>query len=310
VDLAPIVLFVYNRPLHTRQTIEALQQNELAKDSELYIYCDGIKTIEDEGDDFRELQSSINAELQSSVNAVREYVHLLKTFKKVTIIERDRNWGLAASIIDGVSSVVKKHGKIIVLEDDIVTSPYFLKYMNEALDFYEEEDKTWHISGWNYPVKVDSNDESHAFLWQVMNCWGWATWQDKWKYYEKNAKKLIGEFSKQEIEKFNLDGIEDFWGQVLSNDKGETNTWAIFWYATIFKNGGLCLNPVQTFVDNIGIDGSGINCHHRKSYVDNLNCSETICFPADVIDSTKYREKIKKLLTTGAFHKLKRFLTW
>ena len=112
----PIVLFVYNRPWHTQQTIEALQKNDLASESELFIYSDAAKTEQD----------------SLKVNEVRNYVHAIGGFKKITIIEREENWGLADSIIDGVTSIVNQYGKIIVLEDDLETSPFFLRFMNES----------------------------------------------------------------------------------------------------------------------------------------------------------------------------------
>ena len=286
----PIVLFVYNRPYHSRQTVEALRKNELASESELFIYSDAPK----------------NSEAKQAVKEVREYIRTIDGFKKVTIIEREKNWGLAANIIDGVTKIVNEYGKIIVLEDDLVTSPYFLKFMNDALEFYRNEKRVWHISGWNYPIeKIDSAD---VFLWRVMNCWGWATWSDRWHYYEKDVDKLIGSFSKEDIKRFNLDGTENFWGQVLANQKGEIDTWAIFWYATIFKHGGLCVNPVQTFVDNIGFDGSGIHCRGIKySNINVLNVNCTMKFQKKIEESDKYVAKVKKSLKKGIVYKIKRF---
>lgn len=143
---APIILFVYNRPLHTQQTIEALQKNNLADQSDLIIYSDASK----------------NDQASSQVQAVRNYIKTVNGFKSVKIIERDKNWGLAANIIDGVSAVVNQYGKIIVMEDDIVTSPAYLSFMNQALDFYQNENKAWHISGWNYPI--DASGLGDAFF--------------------------------------------------------------------------------------------------------------------------------------------------
>ena len=239
-NLAPIVLFTYNRLYHTKQTIEALSKNELANESELIIYSDGAKNIE----------------VKQKVKEVREYLKTIQdldAFKSVTIIEREKNFGLANSIIDGVTKIVNKYGKIIVLEDDIVTSKYFLKFLNDALEYYKEKKELWHISGWNYPISSDGLDD--VFLWRLMNCWGWATWSDRWQYFEKNPKKLIKTFSKKDIKRFNLDGYYNAWSQVKENYKGKINTWAIFWYAIIFEHNGLCLNPTQSFVQNIGHDG-------------------------------------------------------
>jgi len=138
MKLSPIVLFVYNRPEHTKKTIEALQKNELAKDSELFIYYDGPK----------------NEDIKEKVNEVREYIKGIQGFKKITIIERDKNFGLANNMIQGVSEIFNTFEKVIVLEDDLVTSKYFLKFMNSTLEFYNGIDKIFVVSGYSHNVKI------------------------------------------------------------------------------------------------------------------------------------------------------------
>ena len=131
--------------------------------------------------------------------------------------------------------------------------------MNDALEFYENKDRVSHISGWNYPIDTSGLDD--IFLWRGMNCWGWATWKEKWQYFEKNVDRLTSSFSSKEIRQFNLmTKRSGFWKQVLDNKNNKIDTWAIFWYATIFKNSKLCLNPSQSFIQNIGCDGTGTNC--------------------------------------------------
>jgi hypothetical protein len=297
-NLAPIVLFVYNRPWHTQQTIEALQKNGLANESELFIYSDAPK----------------NESIMDAVAKVREYIKTITGFKTVKIIQRETNWGLAANIIDGVTDIVNRYGKIIVLEDDLVTSPYFLQYMNNALEFYEDEKKLWHITGWNPPIPADHLDDT--FAWRGMNCWGWATWADRWHYYEKNTDRLILEFNTDDIQAFNLDSAEDFWSHLLANRDGIINTWAIYWYAAIFQNHGLCLSPTMSFVTNIGHDGSGIHCG-ESGFCDNsvLNHKKTIHFTTDIHESALAFERIrtyylsqKKPLPIRAINKLSRIL--
>lgn len=258
-ELAPIVLFVYNRLEHTIRTIEALKNNELANQSDLIIYSDAPK----------------NYLAEDSVRQVREYIKTVDGFRSVKTVERDTNWGLAKSIIDGVTSVVNQYGQIIVLEDDIVTSPSFLIFMNKALDFFKLEQRVWHISGWNYPI--DSSDLGDIFFWRLMNCWGWATWKDRWAFFEKNPEQIDKGWTAQEKLRFNLDGAGDSWRQISLNLSGRIDTWAVFWYATIFQNHGLCVNPSVTFVENIGFDGTGIHCAEVKNlepvklnYRDNL----------------------------------------
>jgi hypothetical protein len=277
-EKAPIVMFLYNRPWHTRETIEALKKNQYAVDSDLIIYADGPK----------------NLDACSRVREVRDYIKSISGFKSVTIVERDRNWGLAKNIIDGVTSVVNRYGKIIVMEDDMLTSPHFLKFMNDALDAYRNNEAVWHISGWNYPI--DTAGLEDAFLWRVMNCWGWATWSDRWAHFEKDTDKLFSEFSSQDRYRFNLDDHHNFWSQVELNKSGTINTWAIYWYATIFKAGGLCLGPTQSLVQNIGFDGSGEHCGSNKTLRVTVSEKAVHELPSDIREDTETVSRIKDFL--------------
>lgn len=297
-NLAPIVLFVYNRPWHTEQTISALKTNELAEQSELIIYSDAAK----------------NRETLPQVQAVREYLKTITGFKSVIVIERKKNLGLAKSIITGVTEVINQHGKIIVLEDDIVTSPAFLVFMNKALEFYKDKSKVWHVSGWNYPIDTDGLGDT--FFWQVMNCWGWATWADRWSHFEKNPERLEKEWKKEQKQHFDLDGSGVFWQQVIGNIENKINTWAIFWYSTIYENKGICLNPARTYVTNIGHDGSGVNCANssvQKNTI--LNTTKESFFEKRIVESSLAIERIKifykeekKSITVRIVNKISRIL--
>jgi len=246
--LAPIVLFVFARPEHTRRTLEALAANALAKQSDLIVYADAARNESEVG----------------RVQAVRAQVHEATGFQSVTVIERETNFGLAQNIIEGVTEVCNRYGRVIVLEDDIVTGRNYLLFMNAALDRYANAPRVWHVSGWNYPI--DPRGLGEAFFWRGMNCWGWATWADRWKHFQKNPQRLAESWGQEKIRRFNLDGAHEFWAQIMANQKGRLNTWAIFWYATIFENNGLCLNPARSFVRNIGHDGSGENCDYSDSF--------------------------------------------
>ncbi len=276
---APIVLFVFARPDHTRRTLEALTANELADQSDLIVYADA-------GKDEKNLEQ---------LKAVKELVYGATGFKSVTILERDINYGLARNIIEGVTEVCNKYGRVIVLEDDIVTSPNFLTFMNTTLDKYAEEKKVWHISGWNYPIDIDGLED--VFLWRAMNCWGWATWADRWQHFEKKPEKLVRNWTRKKIKRFNLDNSCDFWEQVKANYSGKLNTWAIFWYATIFEQNGLCLNPVNSFVENIGHDGSGENCGKTEIFFKNQFITSVENYPEDIQESLQAIRKIRQ------FHK-------
>ena len=256
-DLAPIILFVYNRPIHTKKTIECLKKNDLANISELIIYSDMYKNYKDKKD----------------VIKVRKLIKSISGFKKVSIIERKENYGLAKNIINGVTEVLDINSSAVILEDDIETGKYFLRFMNEALNRYKSNSNIWHISGWNYPINIKDIKEDYkdAFLWKVMNCWGWATWSNKWSKFEKNPSELILNWNKDKIKKFNLDGNYNFWEQVENNFKGISDTWAIFWMITIFENNGYCMNPVKSYVYNSGNDNSGENANKTKNYNSIIN---------------------------------------
>lgn len=277
MDIAPVVLFVYNRPWHTRQTIEALKKNNLSDKTDLIIFSDAAK----------------DREVASKVQQVREYLKTVNGFNSVRIVERENNWGLAQSIIQGVTDVVNQYGKVIVLEDDIVTSPAFLKFMNQALNYYEKKNKVWHISGWNYPI--DTNGLGDAFLWRFMNCWGWATWADRWAFFDKNPDRLIESWSKEKRWHFDLDGSGIAWYQVIANSRSEIDTWAIFWYSSIYEQGGLCLNPTLSYVDNIGLDGSGVHNENSETHRNNRGLSEkvTIVWPEEIEESQMAVEVVK-----------------
>lgn len=294
-ELSPILLFVYNRPHHTQQTIDALKKNLLAEDSILYVYSDAAKS------------PTSNEQVQN----VRTILKNISGFKRVVIHERTKNLGLAQSIIQGVSEVIARHKKAIVLEDDMITSPYFLNYMNDALERYRDEKKVWHVSAWNYPITKE--DTNQTFFTPIMNCWGWATWEDRWVFYEKNTEALLNKFSKKEIKRFNVDNHHNFWQQVLDNATGKINTWAIYWYATIFKNNGLCIAPVKTLVINTGNDGSGENCKSDNVFGNEINSSKNFVFPNKVVveiqklsEIKKFMHSLKVSLPKRVFYKLKK----
>jgi len=242
IKRAPIALFVYNRPWHTKQTIEALLKNELACESELHIFSDGPKT----------------AEWDSVVQDVRAYIGRVEGFKAIHIVERKRNLGLASSIIDGVTSICEKFGRAIVLEDDLVTSPYFLRYMNDALNVYEHAERVVSIHGYMYPVRESLPE---TFFLRGADCWGWGTWKRGWDSFEKDGERLLSQVKRQGLAaEFNYDGSYDLISMLAAQVRGEIDSWAIRWYASAFLNNKLTLYPGKSLVRNIGTDSSGTHC--------------------------------------------------
>lgn len=238
---APIALFVYNRLSQTTKTVEALKNNLLASESELYIFSDAPKSEAD----------------FSLVAAVRYYINKISGFKKITIINREANFGLSKSIIDGVTRLANEFGRVIVLEDDLVTSHYFLQFMNEALNIYKDDEKVISVHGYLIPVKEKLPE---AFFLRGAECWGWATWKRGWDLIELDGKKLLGEIKKRKLDKkFDLDGGYPYTQMLVDQIEGWNNSWAIRWLASAFLKDKLTLYPGRSLVKNIGFDNSGVH---------------------------------------------------
>ena len=242
-----MALFVYNRPDHTKQTIEALVANTLADDTPLHIFSDAPKS---------------DAERQS-VEAVRSYIRTISGFKSVTIVERETNFGLARSIIDGVTSLCEQYGCVIVLEDDLVTSPHFLTFMNNGLESYAKEERVLSICGYMYPVEL-APDASSFFL-KVPNSWGWATWLDRWQRFNSNGRELLKEIQTRGLARaFNVNGPHSNIKMLKDQISGRNDSWFIRWHAVGFLRQMVTLYPTRSLVSNIGIDGSGVHCAEWK----------------------------------------------
>lgn len=275
-NLAPILIFTYNRPQHTRRMLQALESADLAKDSDVYIYSDGAK----------------NANSIEAVNKVRAIIAEPWQFKNIKIIERERNLGLAQNVISGVTEVIAKYGKVIVLEDDLQISKVGLRYFNNALDVYEKEEKVMEISGYMYPVK-EAAKLPDTFFFRVANSWGWATWERAWKKYNPNIDELIADFDKEKIKRFSIDHTENFWKQVKEYKAGKINSWAIRWYLTLFNNNGLALYPRQSMIQNMGTDGSGTHSDADTMYHVELATQAVTYFPQEIEENKDAYEAIK-----------------
>lgn len=256
-NLAPIVLFVYNRLDHVRKTIDALKANQLAQESNLFVFSDGPKSGQEE-----------------KVQRVRKYLKEITGFHSVSVIERDKNWGLANSVIAGVTDIVNKFGQVIVMEDDIVCNSDFLQYMNDSLEKYKCVQKVFSITGYSLLTDEKSDGIPDTYFLKMASSWSWATWKDRWSYFDPHAigyRKLM--WNRKMREEFNYDNSYDFYSMLISQMKKESSihipllkkqehidSWAIRWYWTLFKQGGLTLFPRDSFIKNIGCDGSGVHC--------------------------------------------------
>lgn len=284
IEMAPVAVFCFNRPNHLARTLKALERNRFAEITDIFIFSDGAKAVRDE----------------RLVLEVRKVCSKPYGFKSINLVERELNLGLAKNIREGVTEVVSKYGSIIVLEDDHETSINFLAYMNNALKRYEYEASVFHINGWS---PIESNKGNSAFFLKSMFCWGWATWENRWRLFDAEPSKLINEFTLREIREFNLGNSVDNWAQVLANYSGKIDTWAIFWYATIFAYGGICLTPPSSLVFNNGLDGSGTNSGVSKLNQNAVSNDNITDLPPNLSIDQGHQAEIAKINKKGNIFK-------
>lgn len=245
---APIALFVYNRPWHTRQAVESLLSNPAAARSPLYIFSDAAR----------------NAVAREAVAQVRAYIRGVTGFESVTIIERDTNFGLARSIIEGVTMLCGKHGRVIVVEDDLVTSPHFLEFMNNALTLYEHDERVISIHGYMFPVEGTLPE---TFFLKGADCWGWATWKRGWDLFERDGRRLLRELETRKLTyPFDLDGAYPYTSMLKKQGAGKIDSWAIRWRASAYLRNKLTLYPGRSLILNIGNDGTGTHCSATEQF--------------------------------------------
>jgi len=246
-DCAPLALFVYNRPEHTRKTVEALQANLLAPHTPLFVFCDAAR----------------NEVAREGVERVRDYVAQISGFASVTIISREQNLGMADSIINGVSMLCERFGRVIVLEDDLVTSPHFMTFMNDGLDTYALDERVQSVCGYMYPVELAA--DAPSFFLSMPHSWGWATWSDRWRIFDRDGQALLEQIRSRGLRRaFNTNGPHSNIKMLKDQIAGRNHSWFIRWHAVGYLRQMLTLYPACSLVRNIGIDGSGVHCAEWK----------------------------------------------
>ena len=249
-NLAPIIVFCYNRPEHLEQTLEALSRNELADLSTLYIYCDGPK-------------EGASEEQRQKINEVRQVARKRQWCKEVHVVEREENIGLMNNIVGAVTEIVNQYGRVITMEDDIITSKGYLRFMNEALELYKDDEQVMHISGYMWPHKHRLPD---TFFYEVpYPGGGWATWQRAWKHYTDDTKSLYDYWCTR-WDEFNKFGGDYLQLQLEKNYRGTMKTWFIKWHAVMLMRGALTLFPGQSLTNNIGFDDQATNCYTTDKF--------------------------------------------
>ena len=281
--LAPVVLFVYNRPDHTRRTLAALAANPQAIDSDLIVYADGPK----------------KPEHAATVQQARAVARAATGFRSVTMIERDRNLGLANSIMGGVSEVLAAHDRVIVVEDDLLVAPEFLDFLNAGLQRYANDPSVMQISAYSYPAHDRSAPE--AFFLPMISCWGWATWATAWSRFDASMSRLAALDSDAEMRyRFNIDGAYDYYGMACQQRMGKIDSWGVRWQLSLFANDGLVIYPRESLVTNSGVDASGTHgaghaAFQRKLQNKRLNLDELV-WPSSVATDAVAMSQVRQLL--------------
>lgn len=267
---AAIAVFAYNRPRHLERCLASLRSNPEAAQSTGYFFLDGPRSESDE----------------APVAEVRRVALTSGIFRRTVITDRGVNVGLSGNIIDGVTQVLAVHPRVIVVEDDLVVSPAFLGYMNQALERYWKSSSVFSVSGYNYPralLRAPTDFAYDAFFVSRHMCWGWGTWRDRWE----QADWEIGDYRTVSRDRswkrsFEQVGI-DLPGMLAQYKGGTIDSWAIRWTYAHFANHAVCLVPVRSFVNNAGADGSGRHMAASGRYLHRrLNCARNLCLPGQV----------------------------
>jgi hypothetical protein len=254
---APIALFAYNRPMHLARTLQALRLNILASDSDLFVFSDGPRNPVD----------------KEGVNLVRKLLLKVHGFRSVTVIEREHNFGLAKSIIEGVSEVCSCYGRVIVLEDDLLTSPFFLSFMNDGLDRYDNDERVASIHGYALPLKVEGPE---TFFIRGADCLGWATWERAWKLFEPDGQCLLVRLEQTgQSDVLDMHGAQAFTQMLRDQIAGRNNSWAVRWHISMFLRNMLTLTPCRSLILHTGNDGSGTN-FGRETFLDTVLSSKEV----------------------------------
>ena len=246
-DHAPLAIFVYKRPMHTDRLLRSLARDPEFASSPVFVFSDGPKTDED----------------MESVDEVRRICRAL-TPPGTNVIERHENLGLAGSLMAGITELCDRYGRVIVAEDDLIFSPLALAYYNQALRRYENDEQVMHIAGYMFPVAASLPD---TFFYREASCWGWATWKRAWSHFNDDAHFLITEIEKRNlVKRFNIEDSMYYMPMLKKQARGELDSWAVPWYASVLLANGLTLHPGRPFVQNEGFDGTGVHCNVTDAF--------------------------------------------
>lgn len=297
MNYAPVVLFVYNRADHFIKTYNSIAECPEATQTDLFIFSDGAK----------------NENAQNAVNEVRQFAKKIaeeSIFKSVQVFESPINKGLAKSIINGVSQVVEKYGRVIVVEDDCYCSPYFLRYMNSCLDFYKDNQSIGAISGYSPMIEFPEDYENDVFIaYRSCSC-SWGTWADRWQNVDWELKEF-SDFCKKPslIKKLNANGNDRFM-RLYRQTKGNGSSWSVRFGAHLVKNNWLTVYPRYSYIKNIGCDESGVHSKSDDAEKMTVDLTKTIAEPVlvDIQINKKIQKIMRKHYSYGLLSDIKKFI--
>ena len=297
MNLAPIAFFSYNRPEHTKIALDSLKKNKLSKNTIIYLFVDGPKNKKD----------------LEKIFQIKKIYKNLKGFKKKFYIFNKKNLGLSKSFISGISLTLKKHKKIIVLEDDNKVSKFYLNYMNDGLSIYEKEKKVCSISGYSYPIKYSNNLKT--FFLKGADTWGWGTWRRSWKDFDKNGRRLLSKIKSSGLEyDFNFFGSIDLTKMLEDQIKNKNDSYTVRWMAYNYLNKRFILYPTKSFVQNIGNEGSGHHGLNSKIYNVKIAKSYDKIKKIDITENLLFKIKIANYFFSHSrysnFIKFYKFYKW
>ena len=306
---APICLFVYNRPDETARLLNSLRQCPESAASTLYVFSDGPKTDAD----------------RVKVEQVREYISTIEGFYKTIVIPREDNAGLATSVIQGVSTILDEYDSVIVLEDDLEMAPDFLSFMNSAIDTYKDRHDIWSISGYTPDIPIPCDYPYDVFLIQRPQCWGWATWRDRWRLIDWDSKQSSILKNREQRKSFNQGG-NDLYRTLDMWQHGRIDSWAIRWAFAAWLQHAWTINPIHSKIRNTGFSQSATHqgWHDHRHFVDIDNPQNTHSqFVADIQADPRICKSFKQHHDLGiissigyfmrryglGYHLVKRFLS-
>jgi hypothetical protein len=282
-NYAPIAIFAYNRPEHLWKTLDSLAQNFGAKESRVRVFVDGPKSL---------------ADVLLCKKSAEQVESFVKCFKEVSVKIAPKNLGLAKSVISGINEILLNNSKIIVIEDDLEISPYFLSYVNEGLIRYESDHSVGSIHG--YVIPFEPVMDSSFFL-RGGDCWGWGTWRNRWELFETDGASLLAQIEQNNLsENFDLQGSYPFTQMLRDQISGLNDSWAIRWHASLFLENRLTLYPAKSLINNSGFDGTGTHTGISNVFLQRVS-NEMPNFPSELVENMEALARIQKWYSDVGF---------